>query len=129
MPPPMPITATSIKYHKQTAELEVAFNDNTSAKLSAEFLRVHSPSAEVSGHHPSQAKLVTNKQDIKITAIEPVGNYAIKLTFSDGHDTGLYTWQYLHQSGQNYQQLWQDYLTKLKQAKKHRDPLIPIKPM
>ena len=125
----MSITVTNIKYHKQNAELEVSFNDSTNATFSAEFLRVHSPSAEVSGHHPSQAILVTNKQDVTITAIEPVGNYAIKLTFSDGHDTGLYSWQYLHQSAQNKQQLWQSYLDKLKQAKKHRDPLIPIKPM
>lgn len=123
----MSITVSAIKYHKQNAQLEVSFNDNTTASFSAEFLRVHSPSAEVSGHHPSQAVLVTNKQDVTISNIQPVGNYAIKLTFSDGHDTGLYSWQYLHQSAQNQQQLWQDYLAKLKQANSHRDPLISIK--
>ena len=123
----MPITVTNIKYHKQQAKLEITFSNQLTANLSAEFLRVHSPSAEVQGHHPSQATLVTNKQNVQIDSIQPVGNYAIKLNFNDGHDTGLYSWQYLYKLASKQQQLWQIYLEKLKQNKSHRDPLIPIK--
>ena len=90
------------------------------------FVLVHSPSAEVSGHHPSQAVLVTNKMDVAIANIQPVGNYAVKILFSDGHDTGLYSWTYLYQLHLDHQQLWQHYLQRLKAAKAHRDAIIPI---
>lgn len=83
--------------------------------LSAEFLRVYSPSAEVQGHHPSEAILQVGKENVVITNIEPVGNYAIKLIFDDGHDTGLYTWTYLYDLAKNYDILWQDYQLKLMQ--------------
>jgi len=81
--------------------------------LSSEFLRVHSPSAEVQGHSPEQAVLQVGKENVNINTIEPVGNYAIKIFFSDGHDTGLYSWQYLHMLAKNYQKLWTEYIGKL----------------
>jgi len=81
--------------------------------LSCEFLRVYSPSAEVKGHGPGQEVLQIGKEDVNITAIEPVGNYAIKLVFSDGHDTGLYSWDYLYDLASNYEALWLEYLGKL----------------
>ena len=81
--------------------------------LSTEFLRVHSPSAEVQGHSPEQAVLQVGKENVSINKIEPVGNYAIKIFFSDGHDTGLYSWQYLHMLAKNYQELWTEYMGKL----------------
>ena len=87
---------TEIKLHQKSRLLEVAFDDGQRFSLSCEYLRVFSPSAEVRGHGPGQEVLQVGKRDVEITAIEPVGSYAVKLVFSDGHDTGLYSWEYLH---------------------------------
>ena len=106
-------TPSEIKFHKKSKLLEIIFDDNTECMLSSEFLRVHSPSAEVQGHSPEQAVLQVCKENVNINTIEPVGNYAIKIFFSDGHDTGLYSWQYLHMLAKNYQKLWTEYIGKL----------------
>ncbi len=94
--------------------LTVTFENGESFDYTAEFLRVTSPSAEVQGHHPSQRKTVPGKRDVTITKIEPSGNYAVKLVFSDGHDTGLFTWDYFLEVGRNMDALWADYLQRLK---------------
>lgn len=101
----------TIKLHRRTQLLELVFSDQD-YWLSSEFLRVHSPSAEVKGHGPGQEVLQLNKSRIAITAIEPQGNYAIKLTFSDGHDSGIYSWPYLKDLAENHQQYWATYLKK-----------------
>ena len=106
-------TPKEIKLHQKSKLLEIFFDDNTECKLSCEMLRVHSPSAEVQGHSPDQAVLQIGKEDINIAEINPVGNYAIKIKFTDGHDTGLYTWKYLHHLAKNYEQLWLEYIGKL----------------
>jgi len=106
-------TPSEIKFHQKSNLLEIIFDDNTECMLSTEFLRVHSPSAEVQGHSPEQAVLQVGKENVSINKIEPVGNYAIKIFFSDGHDTGLYSWQYLHILAKNYQKLWTEYIGKL----------------
>jgi DUF971 family protein len=106
-------TPSEIKFHQKSKLLEIVFDDNTECMLSTEFLRVHSPSAEVQGHSPEQAVLQVGKENVSIDKIEPVGNYAIKIFFSDGHDTGLYSWQYLHILAKNYQELWTEYIGKL----------------
>jgi|TARA_B110000967_G_C18806433_1_gene521288 DUF971 family protein len=106
-------TPSEIKLHQKSRLLEIIFDDNTECMLSTEFLRVHSPSAEVQGHSPEQAVLQVGKENVNIDKIEPVGNYAIKIFFSDGHDTGLYSWQYLHMLAKNYQKMWTEYVGKL----------------
>lgn len=98
-----------IQLHKKSAELELQYSD-ASFILKAEFLRVHSPSAEVQGHGPDQKVLPLNKQDVQIVGIEAQGNYSIKLIFDDGHDSGLFTWSYLRELAENQAQLWQSYL-------------------
>lgn len=110
------VTPTNIRLHQSSRLLEIHFDNGTECMLSCEFLRVHSPSAEVQGHSPDQAVLQTGKEDVNITQIEPVGNYAIKLVFSDGHDTGLYSWDYLYDLASRYETLWMDYLSKLEAA-------------
>ena len=107
---------TEIKLHQKSRLLEIKFDNQTECSLSCEFLRVYSPSAEVQGHSPSQAVLQIGKEKVNITNIEPIGNYAIKITFSDGHDTGLYSWDYLYRLAKNYEQLWIEYLGKLDDA-------------
>ena len=107
---------TDIKLHQASRVLEISFDDGKNAKLSCEFLRVYSPSAEVRGHGVGQEVLQTGKEDVNIVGIEPVGNYAVKLTFSDGHDTGLYSWDYLYDIAENYESLWLEYLGKLAMA-------------
>lgn len=111
---------TKIKLHQQSQQLELHFGD-THFLLSAEFLRVHSPSAEVKGHGPGQAVLQYGKKDVTIMRLERAGNYALKLVFSDGHDTGIYTWDYFFHLGSNQVQLWQDYLAALHTAGKTRE--------
>ena len=106
-------TPKEIKLHQKSKLLEILFDDNTECKLSCEMLRVYSPSAEVQGHRPEQAVLQIGKEDINIIEIIPVGNYAIKIKFSDGHDTGLFSWAYLHHLAKNYEQLWLEYIGKL----------------
>jgi DUF971 family protein len=111
-----------IRLHQASRMLEIKFDNNTECMLSCEFLRVYSPSAEVKGHGPGQETLQIDKELVNITAIEPIGNYAVKLVFSDGHDTGLYSWDYLYYLGENYQAMWQDYIAKLEMAgHKHKE--------
>lgn len=106
---------TELHLHQRSGILEVAFGD-TRYRLSCEYLRVHSPSAEVMGHGPGQEVLQTGKEDVAIDAIEPVGNYAVKLVFSDGHDTGIYSWDYLEELGREYAARWERYLARLQEA-------------
>jgi DUF971 family protein len=110
---PRPI---DIKLHQASRLLEIHFDNNTECMLSCELLRVYSPSAEVKGHGPGQEVLQTGKEDVNISAIEPVGNYAVKLVFTDGHDTGLYSWDYLYYLAEHYQGLWLEYIGKLEAA-------------
>ena len=107
---------TEIRLHQASRKLEIAFDDNTHFLLPCEFLRVYSPSAEVRGHGPGQEVLQVGKELVNIIGIEPVGNYAVKLEFSDGHNTGLYSWDYLYDLGQNQAVLWQEYLDRLAAA-------------
>ena len=114
-PPP-----TEIKYHKRSRELEVRFVDGMNGRLSAEYLRVHSPSAEVKGHAAGEGILVTGKELVAIARIEPVGRYAVRLVFDDGHDTGLYTWAVLYELLSERDRKWARYLERLSQAGKSR---------
>jgi len=102
-----------IKLRRQSRLLEVAFDDGKRFELSFEYLRVWSPSAEVRGHGPGQETLQLGKQDVQITRVEPVGNYAVKLVFDDGHDSGLYAWGYLYELGATHEEKWQYYLDRL----------------
>jgi len=110
------IHPTEIKLHQASRVLEVAFEDGARFQLPCEYLRVFSPSAEVRGHGPGTGTLVTGKEQVSITAIEPVGHYAVKLVFDDGHATGLYSWNILHDLGVNQEQNWRDYLRRLAEA-------------
>lgn len=107
---------TDLVVHTQSRVLEVAFDDGTRFSLPFEFLRVCSPSAEVRGHAPGQETLQTGKRLVGIVAVEPVGNYGIKPVFSDGHDSGIYSWEYLHRLGRNQPLMWEDYLRRLEAA-------------
>lgn len=107
-------TPTNITLHQKRRILEVAFDDGSQFDLPCEYLRVFSPSAEVRGHSPSQAQLQIGKEDVNISDVHPVGRYAVKLVFDDGHDTGLYTWGVLYDLGQNHEQYWAQYLERLK---------------
>lgn len=107
---------TALTVHKKSRMLEIAFDGDESFSLPFEFLRVYSPSAEVRGHGEGQEVLQTGKREVLITALEPVGNYAIQPHFSDGHNTGIYAWDYLHWLGANQPQLWNDYLKRLDAA-------------
>jgi DUF971 family protein len=115
-------TPTDIILHQQSRLLELAFDDGKRYKLPFEFLRVYSPSAEVRGHGKGQETLQVGKRNVLLTGIEPAGNYGIKLIFDDGHDTGLYSWEYLHELGQYQDAMWHDYLTKMEEAGASRDP-------
>lgn len=106
---------SSIKLRTKSRVLEVAFDDGATFELPFEYLRVYSPSAEVRGHGPGQETLQLGKHNVGVRAVEPVGNYAIKLVFDDGHDTGLYSWSYLHELGTQREEKWQQYLTRLKE--------------
>lgn len=114
-------TPTEITLHKKSCLLEVAFDDGSHFQLPAEFLRVYSPSAEVRGHGPGQEKLQTGKRQVAITALDPVGNYGVQPTFSDGHATGIYSWDVLHYLGANYDSLWAEYLAQLEAVGASRD--------
>jgi|ERR1039457_2870157 DUF971 family protein len=107
------ILATEIKLRSRSRVLEVSFDDGSRFELPFEYLRVHSPSAEVRGHGAGEGVLVTGKQDVRLTAVEPIGQYAVKLVFDDGHDTGLYTWKYLHELGVQREQKWSQYLARV----------------
>lgn len=107
---------TDIRLHQLSRLLEVHFDDGAAFRLPCEYLRVYSPSAEVRGHGPGQEVLQTGKEQVNIVGIAPVGQYAVKLSFSDGHDTGLYSWDYLYELGENQERLWQQYLARLAAA-------------
>jgi DUF971 family protein len=113
---------TEIKLHQTSRAMELSFADGTSFRLSYEFLRVYSPSAEVRGHGPGQETLQAGKREVTITEVEPVGHYAIRPKFSDGHDTGIYSWDYLYDLGVRHQELWQSYLGRMAAAGASRDP-------
>jgi DUF971 family protein len=117
----MPIP-TEIKLHQASRVLEVHFDDGKAFELSCEYLRTHSPSAEVRGHGPGQETLQVGKREVSITDVQPVGQYAVKLVFDDGHDSGLFTWNYLHELGSREAEYWQKYLDKLAAAGASRDP-------
>jgi DUF971 family protein len=112
---------TEIKLHKVSREMELSFPDGANFRLSYEFLRVFSPSAEVRGHGPGQETLQTGKRNVDMTALEAVGNYAIQPFFSDGHDSGIYSWDLLYQLGAKHDELWADYLARLDAAGANRD--------
>lgn len=118
---------TDIVLHRQSKVLEIAFDDGLRARLPCEYLRVHSPSAEVRGHGPGQEVLQAGKSEVNIDAIEPVGSYAVKLVFTDGHDTGLYSWEYLHELARDQDKLWNRYLERLAAAGASRDPAGGVK--
>ena len=110
---PKPVT---INLHQKSRILEIDYDDGSHFELSCEFLRVYSPSADVRGHGPGQAVLQTGKENVSIKEIEPVGNYAVKLVFNDGHQTGIYSWSYLYDLGINQEHYWQEYLEALRDA-------------
>jgi len=112
---------TEIIVHQQSRRLEIAFGETERFSLPFEFLRVHSPSAAVQGHGPGQEVLQVGKRDVTIGAIEPVGHYAIKPVFSDGHESGIFTWAYLRDLGNEQDRLWADYLKRLEAAGATRD--------
>ena len=113
---------TSLTLHQASRVLEIGFDDGSVFHLPCEFLRVYSPSAEVRGHGPGQEVLQVGKREVAITAIEPVGHYAVRLVFSDGHDSGLYSWDHLYLLGREQETLWQQYLERLAREGGSRDP-------
>lgn len=119
------IQVSRLHYHQQRRILDVLFSNGELASFSAEFLRVYSPSAEVRGH--GNPRLVSNKKQVAITRLLPAGHYAVKLVFDDGHDSGLFSWQYLHQLAQQQDALWQQYLQRLNSANANRDDIIAVK--
>lgn len=114
-----------ISLHKKSKRFDIAFDDGSSFSFPFEFLRVFSPSAEVTGHTPDQAKLQVGKRDVDIKAVEPTGRYALRFVFDDGHDSGIYSWDYLKDLGMRQQELWDSYLEQLKNAGASRDPADP----
>ena len=117
----MSAVPTEIKLHQKSRVMEIAFDDGKTFRLPYEFLRVHSPSAEVRGHGPGQEVLQTGKRSVEIKSMEAVGSYAVQPTFSDGHATGIYSWDYLYELGKNQEKMWADYLQKLQAAGASRD--------
>jgi len=113
---------TEIKLHQKSRVLEISFADGKTFRLPCEFLRVFSPSAEVQGHRPGQEVLQAGKKNVEITHIEPTGHYAIQLTFSDSHATGIYSWELLYDYGLHQEEMWQHYLKRLEQAGASREP-------
>ncbi|MDD9915674.1 MAG: DUF971 domain-containing protein, partial [Rhodospirillaceae bacterium] len=113
---------TDIRYDSASKSLTVHFDNDARFTYPAELLRVESPSAEVQGHAPDQKKIVAGRRHVGIMEIEPVGNYAVRIKFDDMHDTGIYSWQYLHELGQKQDSVWLDYLTALAASGQSRDP-------
>ena len=113
---------TQIRLKTEEKVLEVDFDDGSSFAFPAEFLRIESPSAEVQGHSPAEKQTVAGRRYVGILAVEPVGNYAVAIKFDDLHDTGIYSWQYLYELGQNQDRIWQDYLVALEEKGLRRDP-------
>jgi DUF971 family protein len=107
---------TELTVHQKSRLLDIAFDDGAAFSLPFELLRVYSPSAEVKGHGPGQEVLQVGKREVGISGVEPVGNYGVKPIFTDGHATGIYTWDYLYQLGSGQESLWQDYLRRLQAA-------------
>lgn len=112
---------TDIKLHSKSRILEIAFDDGSQFELPCEYLRVYSPSAEVRGHGPGQEVLQVGKEKVNIREIEPIGTYAVVLKFDDGHDTGIYSWETLHELGSNRQEYWRTYLERLREAGHRRE--------
>ena len=128
-------TPTEVKLRKRSNTLELIYSDGNYLEFPSEFLRVHSPSAEVRGHGKGQEVLQAGKRNVRLKSIAPVGNYALKLEFDDGHNSGIFSWDYLMSLGRDKKTLWDDYLLKLEKAGKSRDPtpsdlqIIEIKPL
>ena len=120
-------TPQAITVHSQSRVLEVTFSDGASFRIPFELMRVYSPSAEVAGHGPGQEVLQTGKRDVELAGLEPVGNYAIQPAFSDGHDSGIFSWDYLYFLGSQQDKLWADYEARLAAAGVERDALMPEK--
>ena len=114
-------TPTGITLHQKSRVMEIAFSDGRSFRLPYEFLRVYSPSAEVRGHGPGQEVLQVGKRNVEIRSLEPVGSYAVQPQFSDGHNTGIYSWDYLYELGENHDALWSEYLQRLAAAGASRE--------
>ena len=112
---------TEIKLHQKSRVLEIAFSDGRSFRLPYEFLRVYSPSAEVRGHGPGQEVLQIGKREVEIRSLDPVGSYAVQPVYSDGHSTGIYSWNYLYELGDRQEKMWREYLAKLETAGASRD--------
>mgnify|MGYP001049216184 CR=1 FL=1 len=125
MSEPQTPTPTEITLHAASRVLEIAFDDGHVFKLPFEFLRVYSPSAEVRGHGPGQETLQLGKRDVTITQLDPVGHYAVQPLFSDGHSSGIFSWQYLYDLGLHQDQLWAEYLARLEEVGGSRDPGDP----
>ena len=119
-------TPTALTVHSQSRILEVAFSDGAAFKIPFELMRVYSPSAEVQGHGPGQEVLQTGKREVGVVELEPIGNYAVKPVFSDGHDTGIFSWDYLYHLGADQDQLWADYNRKLQAAGANRDATMVV---
>ena len=120
-------TPQDITVHSQSRVLEISFSDGAHYQIPFELMRVYSPSAEVQGHGAGQEVLQSGKRDVGLEALEPVGNYAVQPRFTDGHDTGIYSWDYLYFLGSQQEQLWQDYTAKLQAAGRERDAPMPVK--
>ena len=121
-------TPQDITVHSQSRVLQVSFSDGSDFRIPFELMRVYSPSAEVQGHGPGQETLQTGKREVGILALEAVGNYAVQPTFSDGHESGIFSWDYLYFLGVKQDELWADYQQRLLQAGVDRDAAMPVKP-
>ena len=119
-------TPTALTVHSQSRLLEIAFSDGAAFKIPFELMRIYSPSAEVQGHGPGQEILQTGKREVDVVALEPIGNYAVKPVFSDGHESGLFTWDYLYHLGTDQSQLWGDYERRLQAAGVARDAPMAV---
>ena len=117
---------TGVQLHRKSKELELQYAGGENFRLSCEYLRVYSPSAEVRGHGPGQEQLQHGKMGVNISDIKPVGNYALQLVFDDGHDSGLYAWSYLRELADNHDSWWQNYLDRLAEAGLNRDPDVQV---
>ena len=118
-------TPEALTVHGQSKVLEVVFSDGASFRIPFELMRIYSPSAEVQGHGPGQEVLQTGKRDVDLAGLDPVGNYAVQPKFSDGHDTGIFSWDYLYFLGSQQEQLWADYNKRLEAAGRDRDSPMP----
>ena len=119
-------TPTALTVHSQSRILEIAFSDGAQFRIPFELMRIYSPSAEVQGHGPGQEILQTGKREVGVVALEPIGNYAVKPVFSDGHESGLFTWDYLYHLGADESRLWDDYQRRLDAAGVARDALMVV---